>query len=138
MIDQDLISTELGSVLHSLGWTGSNAALWVEGDGGISEAQVLEKWEEIKAKRASDKASQSAYDAALSAGFDTGLGFKMSVTQYAQGRLTTLKAGIDVLGLPDTAEVPVWDQSGAKQLITVGQFKTMLQGYTLHCIAIEP
>lgn len=140
MMTQEFIINDLGFVLSEMGFKVCNSQRWQEelGSSAPTEEAILAKWEEIKAQRASAQAAQSSYDAALSAGFDTGLGFRLSVTEYAQTRFSVLMTGLKNLAPAGSTEVPIWDQEKVKHVITYDQFKTIMQGYTLHCISIEP
>lgn len=129
MINQELIETDLGFILASLGKPVINAAKWQEelGDSAPTEQEILAKKAEIDAQR----------DILIN-GFDTGLGFRLDVSVPAQTRLTTLEASSRILNLTDSDITPIWDINKQKHLITVAQLKQVLAAYTIYCLSIEP
>lgn len=137
MISKELINSDLGFVLNELGYKTSNAALWNPGDGGITEQQVLDKWEEIKKERADFKSAQQIYDAALSAGFDTGLGFKLSITSESAGLISMYKSTLQdeeaASNINDSTSIPLVTQDETVVTISYKKFKELLIPFGRAC-----
>ena len=139
MISQELINTSLGVILSRLGKPVSNAALYKEELGKecpsdeeiLAEAQAMENESELK------KEKSDAKNEALSLGYDTGLGFSLSVSEYAQTRFAVLMTGLKNLSAPNDTILPIKDIESVPQKVTYDQFKKIMQGYTLHCLELE-
>lgn len=72
MITQELIATELGSILASMGKPVCNAAKWQQelGANAPTEAEILAKKAELDAAKASVTTDKAIYEAAIAAGFN--------------------------------------------------------------------
>jgi hypothetical protein len=85
--------------------------------------------EQVLAKR--------AHEAALSSGYDTGLGYSISVAERSQNRFGAMMTGLKNIAPPNETEVAIWDQEKVKHVVTYAQFKTIMQGYAMRCMGIE-
>ncbi len=110
---------------------------WLDSSPKPKEAELESAWQDIVNDKAVDDVKKAAYDSALSAGYDTGMDFKLSVSEYAQTRFAVIMTGLKNLAPSNETEVTIWDQKKVKHVITYAQFKTIMQGYTLHCIGME-
>lgn len=136
MISKDLINSRLGIVLSRLGKPVCNAALYKEelGVNCPTDQEILAEYVKYLEEVEADKNKLIAYNAALSEGFDTGLGFNLSVTEYAQTRFSVLMTGLRNLSPSNETVIKIWDKDKVEQKITYAQFKAIMQGYTLHCM----
>lgn len=132
MIPQELIDTDLGIVLAALGKPVRNAALWREilGENAPTEEAILAKWDQWKAERQAQKEAADSYNAVLSQGYDTGLGFKLSIGEASQTRMDLYAAHLDRKAaagqVSDSTMIPIVDKDDVVHSISYSQFKTLL------------
>lgn len=122
MITQELINTELGAILADMGYPVCNAARYKEelGERCPSDEDILIK----KAQRDLDKAI-------LTAGYNTGLGFSINITDNDKLTFTKLATKLSIDNTKDTDNVEISDIHNVKHLITYAQFKQTMSSYIL-------
>ena len=127
MITKELINTQLGAILAELGKPVCNAAQWQEelGDNAPTEAAILAKKAEIDARVS-----------AVAAGFDTTLGYSLSVGENDQNAFARLIVGLQTLGVPDNFMVDIKGSDGAMYFLDYATFKNVMKGYTTYCYGL--
>lgn len=91
MITYDLIDSRLNVILSRLGKTVTNAALFREELGADcpSDEAILAEDAKYLAEQALIATTRSAYETLLSQGYDTGRGYKISISQNSFNKLNS-------------------------------------------------
>ena len=77
--------------------------------------------------------TQAEIDAKIPAHFETSQGIKLDVSLESQNAFTRMMALIEQAQMPDSQEVKVQDVLKETHTLTVGELKTELVSYGLHC-----
>ena len=77
--------------------------------------------------------TQAEIDAKIPAHFETSQGIKLDVLLESQNAFTRMMALIEQAQMPDSQEVKVQDVLKETHTLTVGELKTELVSYGLHC-----
>ena len=81
-------------------------------------------------------AKLAAFENAVAAGFDTGLGFKMSLTDADRNQFTQLMTLLTTACEPDSQQVTFADIDGQVHIVTFGEFKQLIGAYGKYYHAI--
>ena len=93
----------------------------------VSDQSVTEGWQVTDLTK--DEIKQIAFLNAIDAGYDTGLGYKLSLTPESKSEFVGLLTLLATAGVPDEAPVEISDMEGVKRSLTVGDLKSLLVQY---------
>ena len=82
-----------------------------------------------------------SFDDAIQAGYDTGHGFRLSLKEDDRNTLASyhsmIKEGIDRGDFVDTMELPVWDITSVKHMLSVKDLQDTLYYYGLYYLDLR-
>ena len=140
---KDFIDSRLGYVLSQMGKPVKNAALWMEelGSNAPVESDILAKDTELLNVESNLKKQGNAYSTALSHGFDTGLGFKLSISDESYKTISSFADWVDRVYSANAQSqifpsgIPIVDQIGVYHSISHPQLTALLVPFGATCLA---
>jgi hypothetical protein len=142
MLSTQFINSELGYVLNKMGFPVCNAALWKQelGENAPTEQEILDKKAEldaIKEEQAEaldlEKQKEAQYSAWVAQGFDTGLGYKLRVSDSDQNKYANLVTGNLLENTPESTVFDIEALDDTKIKLTWGELKPILIAYKNYC-----
>ena len=79
---------------------------------------------------------QRAFDAAIEAGYDTGLGYSIALGDKDRADFTSMLMLLNAAGTPDTDMTQIADTTGTLHPISVGDLKPMLVQYGAYYLSV--
>jgi hypothetical protein len=87
------------------------------------------------------EAKIATFNAAVAAGYDTGMGFSLKLHDYDRNQfnqqLALVNEAIAVGVITLETEIAIWDTEGEKHLVTAGTFKQLIIGLGFHFMQLN-
>ena len=105
-------------------------------EGVVAVYHVMLDAEALRNKEIADE--NQRYMDVLTAGYDTGLGFNISMHKNARDLFREIMDGITYAQLPDDAEFTrLKDTTGKHHTVTIKQMKAIAKGFSIACILAD-
>lgn len=103
-----------------------------------SEQGIIAVYNLVLDKNSLINKENARYQSQLSEGFDTGLGFNLSMHKEARNLFREIMDGIHYADLPDETIYPrLKDTKNAYHSVTIAQLKSIAKGYSLACMQAD-